>query len=115
MAKNDNRVTLQTLMKKVVNLGYVGENLHSRLIIDCSTLLYDYPQAEVLLKVRYPGDETISEPEIVLSGDNVIWTLTSQELTRQGDGQYQLTFTSGNEVIRSGIGFFHINASLLHT
>lgn len=113
MAKRIHRIVLKDLGSKTLHIGYVGENEHTQIIIDCSDLFDDYPNADVVLKARPPGGQ-IYEPTVTVTERNVIWSPVISELGTSGDGEYQLTFTSGTEIIKSAVGAYSIKSSLPH-
>lgn len=112
MGKRIQQATLQNLESRVLRFGFVGENIHTEAVIDCAEVLQDYPDADVVLRAIMPGENEIYEPEISVSGTDVIWVLTQAELDREGSGTMQLTFTDGTEVIKSGVGKFTVSRSL---
>ena len=112
MGKRIQQVSMRNLDGRVIQLGYVGENIHTEVDIDCAEVLNDYPDADVILRAIMPGESGIYEPEISKDGNIIIWELTQQELDQSGNGRMQLTFTDGTEIIKSPIGQFSINASL---
>ena len=112
MGKRVNHTSLKKLASKTLGFGWQGENLHTKVIIDCSDLLQDYPDAEVEIRAIMPGSQEIYKPEITVSDGRVTWEFTQAELARNGFGQMQLTFTNGEEVIKSDVGSFTINESL---
>lgn len=112
MGKNTERVSLRNMANKTLNLGYVGENLHTRVYINCTEILRENPDAEVTLKAILPDSPEILEQDVTVDGDIVKWVLTQEQLAAHGSGQMQLTFAMGDMVIRSPIGRFTINASL---
>ena len=57
MGKRIQKLALKNLASKVLNLGYVGENEHTQIIIDCSEVLWDYSEAVASVVVQPPrGD-----------------------------------------------------------
>lgn len=112
MGKRIQRIGLKGLENKTISFGYQGENIHTQVIIDCSDILQDYPNATILLRATMPGSTEIYEPTITTSDNCIVWQLTAEELTRYGSGRMQLTFTDDEEVIKSPIGRFTINESL---
>ena len=111
MGKRIHRVALNSIQNRTLDLGYVGENEHTQVIFGCAEVFNDYPEATAVLKVRPNGFE-IYEPSITIDEMDVIWTLSSSELQRNESGAYQLTFTSGTEIMKSAIGAYTIHSSL---
>ena len=91
------RISVWGLDKRVLNLGYVGENEHSQIIINCNSIFETYPD---------------DPKDITRDGIFIVWTVTDSDLGLAGSGKYQLTFTDDGEVIKSIIGATTISASL---
>lgn len=111
MGKRIHRIGLKQIGSRAINLGYVGENLHTRIVIDCTELFDEYPDAVASLKVRPPRGE-LYQPVITETDGVITWELLDSELQTDGSGQYQLTFTSGTEIIKSAVGGYIIHNSL---
>ena len=113
MGKNIIRTTLDMLTGKTLDLGYAGENLHTQVVINCTGVLWDYPNATWAAVIQPPSGEQRS---LTLTRetdtDNLVWNVTSTDLTAAGSGQFQITFTNEGEVIKSAIGAFTVNRSL---
>ena len=100
-------------MEKVkINIGYVGENEHTTVLIDCKKAFDEYPEAVASLTVRPPrGGEY---PAVVVRNGNVVeWTVTDSDLIYAGNGEIQLTFTVGEVIVKTAIGTTVINRSLM--
>lgn len=111
MGKRIMNVELGLLPWRVLNLGYVGENEHTQIVIDCTEVLLDYPQATCSMVVKPPrGDLYPVMP--TKSGNTFIWEITASDVVYAGSGQIQLTFYNGEEIIRSDIGSTKVAASL---
>ena len=80
-----------------INLGRVGDNLHTQVRIDCLKLFEEYPSATAALTVRPPKGD--SYPAVIVrDGDFVIWNVTDSDLIYPGTGEAQLVFTEGEVV-----------------
>jgi len=111
MNKREITIPMRSLAGKTLNLGYVGENLHTRIIIDCTEELCDYPNATINMAIRSPhGDIYPVLPE--KDGWRAIWDVTGSDLVYAGSGQIQVTLMDGQEIIKSAIGNFTTSASL---
>jgi len=111
MNKREITIPMRSLAGKTLNLGYVGENLHTRIIIDCTEELCDYPNATINMAIRSPhGDIYPVQPE--KDGWRAIWDVTGSDLVYAGSGQIQVTLMDGEEIIKSAIGNFTTSASL---
>lgn len=113
MGKNVVCTTLDMLTRKTLNIGYAGENLHTQVIINCTSVFWDYPNATWTATVQPPAGAQYS---LTLTRetdtDNLVWDVTSTDLSQPGGGQFQITFTYDGEVIKSAIGAFTVNRSL---
>ena len=105
------RISVWGLDKRVLNLGYVGENEHSQIIINCNSIFETYPEAVATMMVQLPNGDTYPK-DITRDGIFIVWTVTDSDLGLAGSGKYQLTFTDDGEVIKSIIGATTISASL---
>lgn len=111
MNKREITIPMRSLAGKTLNLGYVGENLHTRIIIDCTEELCDYPNATINMAIRSPHGEIYPVlPE--KDGWRAIWDVTGSDLVYAGSGQIQVTLMDGEEIIKSAVGSFTASASL---
>lgn len=107
-------VRLADLQKTAIPLGFMGENLHTRVIIDAKKVYDEYPHAAVSLTVRPPYGEPY--PAIVVrDGDLVIWDVADSDLTRTGQGEIQLAFTQDEVVVKTWIAKTRIGRSIMPT
>ena len=114
MGKRIQKVSLKNLSTKILDIGYVGENEHSIIQIDCSEVLWDYPDATADMVVQPPtGDMYPVTPD--LDEDLLIWEITDSDLVYAGTGRFQLTFKNGDEVVKSAIGNTKIEPSIMAT
>ena len=102
---------LKDLEKVVIGLGYVGENDHTRVVIDAGEVFGDHPQATVGMAVVPPMGERFPVT-VSRDGDNVEWTVKNSVLVCDGDGLFQLTFVEGSEIIKSCRGRFRVKESI---
>lgn len=103
---------LKDLAKKTLNLGYVGENDHTQIIIDCSEVFWDYPNAVPRLNVTPPRGDKYPASQLVKDGDDLIWTITNSDIIYSGSGRIQLQFVDGTEVIKTAVGTTKIDGSI---
>ena len=107
-------VRLADLAKTELYVGYVGENLHTRVIIDASKMFEQYPTAAVAMTVQPPFSEAY--PAVVeRQGNDVIWDVTDSDLIRQGNGEIQLAFTVDEIVAKTFVGRIRIGRSIIPT
>ncbi len=89
--------------RNVLNLGYVGENEHTTIRIDCKKAFDEYPEAVVSMTVRPPRGERY--PAVVVrNGDIVEWSVKDSDLIYAGDGEIQLSFITGEIVKKTANG-----------
>ena len=105
-------IRLIDLQVMKINLGFVGENEHTRVLIDCKKAFDQYPGAVPSLTVIPPQGDPY--PAIVSrDGDIVSWNVTNSDLVYDGEGQIQLSFTQDNVVMKTYIGRTTIDKSIL--
>lgn len=105
-------ISLRDIPTTRLQLGFEGENDHTQVIFDGTLLYARYPSAVASMTVKSPSGGLYPKT-LVQSGNKLAWTITASDCAKFGSGQYQLTFTSGTEVIKTYIGSFSVNASLL--
>ena len=107
-------VRLADLNKVTIPIGFVGENLHTQVRIDCVKLFEDYPNAVPGLTVNPPMGDTY--PAVVTrDGDYVIWDIEDSDLTVNGNGEIQLSFFVDEVIAKSYISRIRIEKSLVST
>ena len=105
-------IRLEDLAKGELFVGYVGENFHTRVIIDAAKMYAQYPSAAAALTVRPPRAEAY--PAVVTrEGDCVLWDVTDSDLTQQGNGEIQLAFTVDDVIAKTYIGRIRIGRSII--
>lgn len=94
-----------------ITIGYAGENEHTQVDLDCSSVFSQYPEAIPALTVHpHIGD---AYPAIaVRDGDHILWDILDSDLISSGVGEAQLTFTQNNIVCKSCIGMIRIDRSI---
>ena len=105
---------LEDLRNVILNLGFVGENLHTRQIFDCKKMFDQYPNASVSMTVTPPEGEPYPGT-IERDGDMVIWDVRDSDLVAEGDGEIQLVFTQEPHIARSYNARTHICRSQVPT
>ena len=105
-------VRLEDLQKIIIPIGFVGENEHTRVLIDAGRVLDEYPEATATLTVAPPYGDPY--PAVVTrDGQTVIWDVTDSDLIQEGQGEIQLSFTVGETVAKSYIGKTRVNRSIM--
>jgi len=107
-------VRLCDLQKAVIPIGFSGENMHTKVQIDCKRVFDDYPDAIVYMAVKPPQGDTY--PAIVTrDGDIVTWEVTNSDLLYPGSGEFQLEFTVDDVIVKSFVGKLRIEKSIIVT
>ena len=105
-------IRLEDLAKMAIKIGFVGENEHTRVCIDCKKAFEEYPNAAAALTVQPPAGEAY--PDVTTrDGDTVIWDVMDHDLTDEGNGELQLSFVVDETVKKSYIGRTEICRSIL--
>ena len=105
---------LEDLRNVILNLGFVGENLHTRQIFDCKKMFDQYQNASVSMTVTPPEGEPYPGT-IERDGDLVIWDVRDSDLVAEGDGEIQLVFTQEPHIARSYNARTHVCRSQVPT
>ena len=102
---------LSEVPEKNLDLGFVGEKNHTKFVIKCASLFHKYPDAQVTMAARPPvGD---AYPVVLTKdGDDVIWNVSQGDIAHDGSGQYQLTFTQDEEILKEEFGQYFVKPSL---
>lgn len=106
------RVNLCALDTGSLTLGYVGENDHTQIRINCASVFADYPSAVVSMTVKAPSG-VVYPREVETDGQVVIWTITDSDTASAGNGQIQLTFTEDGTIVKTVIAVTTVRASLV--
>lgn len=107
-------VRLDDLRTMILNLGFVGENEHTRVLIDAKKMYDQYPTASASLTVQPPEGDAY--PAVIeRDGDFVVWDIVDSNLTEEGNGELQLAFTVGEVVAKTYIGRFRVCRSIIPT
>ena len=86
--------TFETFGKRVLWLGYAGEEDRSTLIVDLHDILLEFPGATAVLKVR-PPDEKAAYPAVTETIDDKLhWSISDSDTAKEGRGELQLSLIS---------------------
>lgn len=95
-------------------MGFVGENEHTRVIIDCKKAFDEYPEAIPSLAVK--NAQGVTYPAATTrDGNIVIWDVLNSDLVNEGSGEIQLSFIVGDVVAKSYIGKTVVGRSIEST
>ena len=112
MGKRIQKLMLKDLAKKTLYLGYASENIHTQIVIDCSEVFWDYPNATYSMNIQPPRGDKYPAAQLAKDGDALVWTVTDSDLIYHGSGHIQLEFKNGDEVIKSAVGTTKIDGSI---
>lgn len=101
----------EDLRTAVIGIGYVGENEHTQVRIDCGTIFAEYPEASAGMTIVPPAGAAY--PKVVTrDGDVVVWDVTDSDLASEGSGEMQLSFVVSNVVVKSCIAQICVQRSI---
>ena len=106
------RINLCALDTGSLTLGYVGENDHTQIRINCASVFSDYPTATASMLVKAPSG-VVYPKEITTDGNVIVWTVSDSDTASAGTGQIQLTFTEDGVIVKTVIAVTNVRASLV--
>lgn len=105
------RLLVKDIGKQKVYIGFKGEQNYAEIAFDFSNIFAEYPEAEVALRIKPPEGETY--PHSLTREENiVVWNVNASDCSSAGMGSYQVTFTSGNTIIKSFVGLYVVRGSI---
>lgn len=106
------KVRLDELEKKIIQIGFVGENEYRQVEFDCGDVFRDHPEAIPGLSVKNP--KGVKYPATVTrDGDTVTWDVLDSDLAAGGNGEIQLVFTENGIIGRTYVGKTKIHRSII--
>jgi hypothetical protein len=105
--------TFETFGKRVLWLGYAGEEDRSTLIVDLHDILLEFPGVTAVLKVR-PPDEKAAYPAVTETIDDKLhWSISDSDTAKEGRGELQLSLISPTgSKIKTAVAAMEISRSL---
>ena len=103
---------LSDLGRAIIPIGKVAENEATQVRIDSSEVFADYPTAVPSLSVLNPSGESYPV-SVSTDGVFVLWNVKDSDLTAEGDGEFQLSFSVNTTVVKSSIGHTHVCRSIV--
>lgn len=105
--------TFETFGKRVLWLGYAGEQDRSTLIVNLHDILLEFPGATAVLKVR-PPDEKAAYPAVTETiDDKLYWSISDSDTAKEGRGELQLSLISPTgSKIKTAVAAMEISRSL---
>lgn len=108
---NIKTVDLRGITTQILFIGLEGEQNHTRIVFNVPEILGAYPDATVGMTIK-PPQGSIYPKAVEKSGTTVVWDVSAADCGVVGDGEYQITFTDGNEIIKTFIGLYRVGDSL---
>lgn len=106
--------TIDEIEGLVINIGRVYENKVTKLLVDLSSILVEYPNATASLVVRQPNWQSYPAT-VTLNGMTLEWLITDAEIGLQsGTGEIQITVADGEQIYKSAIAQTVILPSILY-
>ena len=104
--------TIEEFGRSIIDIGRVGEKGVTKLSIDVSSVLSEYPDATASLVVRQPNRKDYPASS-TLNGMILEWVIADDEIgARAGSGSIQITVSDGEKVLKSAIAKTSIKPSL---
>ena len=104
--------TIEEFGRSIIDIGRVGENGVTKLSIDVSSVLSEYPDATASLFVRQPNRKDYPASS-TLNGMILEWVIADDEIgAHAGSGSIQITVSDGEKVLKSAIAKTSIKPSL---
>lgn len=96
-------ITITALPSRIINIGRLGENEHRRVAFDISEYLAQYPDATFGLIHSPSGVTAYPVATVAVENEQLIWTVTSSDVTAEGQGRCELIVRQGDTVAKSVI------------
>ena len=104
-------IRLCAISTTVLFIGFEGEQNHRQFAFDSAPILNEYPDAMPSMVVKPPvGD--LYPKHVEKEGGLVLWDVSASDCANDGRGEYQLTFTNGDEILKTYVGQFMVLNSL---
>lgn len=94
-------VTITALPSRLISIGRSGENEHRRVAFDISEYLAQYPDATFGLIHSPSGVTAYPVATVAVENDQLVWTVTSSDVTVEGQGRCELIVRDGDTIAKS--------------
>lgn len=94
-------VTITALPSRLISIGRSGENEHRRVAFDISEYLAQYPDATFGLIHSPSGVTAYPVATVAVENDQLVWTVTSSDVTSEGQGRCELIVRQGDTIAKS--------------
>ena len=106
------KISLDKLSSRALDIGYVGEKDHVKVVIQCAGFFKDYPDATAAMACRPPVGDAYPV-ELTKSGVDLEWAVSESDIAAAGNGAFQITFTQDGEIVKSAFGSYTVRSSLV--
>lgn len=105
--------TFETFGKRVLWLGYSGEDDRALLVIDLHDILQEFPNVSAVLKIRPPGERTAYPVIAKVEDEKLCCSITDSMTAIEGRSELQLSLVSPDGVtVKTAIAAAEISRSL---
>ena len=86
-------------------IGRVGENIARQIVFDCTSVLTDHPNANIVCAIQRPGDKQPYAAQLTRVGSTGEFKLelTSTEVAVSGSVRFELRMVDGDEILKAAI------------
>jgi len=86
-------------------IGRVGENISRQIVFDCTSVLTDHPNANIVCAIQRPGDKQPYAAQLTRVGSTGEFKLelTSTEVAVSGSVRFELRMVDGDEILKAAI------------
>ena len=105
-------IRLCDMERTCIPIGFVGENLYTRVRIDSKVVFDEYPTAIASLTVQDPNG-TMYPGFISRDGDVIIWDVSASDLVYGGNGALQLAFFVDDVIAKSYICRTYVSKAMI--
>lgn len=105
-------IRLADIARASIPIGYEGEQNHTRVTFYCAEVFDSYPDAVGTMVIK-PTVGDVYPQAVERDGSKLIWDVTASNCASAGAGTFQFTFTQDNEIIKTVIGSFSVNSSIV--
>lgn len=105
-------IRLCDMERTCIPIGFVGENLYTRVRIDSKVVFDEYPTAIASLTVQDPNG-SMYPGFISRDGDVIIWDVTASDLVYGGNGALQLAFFVDDVIAKSYICRTYVSKAMI--
>ena len=95
-------------------IGRVGENISRQILFDCTSVLADRPNANIVCVIQRTGDKQPYAAQLTRVGETNSYklVLTSTEVAAAGSVRFELRMVDGEEILKAAIYTGTVEASM---